>query len=622
MFEWAPEELADIGQMIREGKYEESLQILEEYEESKKGNPQEFLPSYQFKCYIYLFQQFFEKFFEFAEKLYEASLRFNKPLLAVDSFLLRANVSFMNYNFEKGIEYMKQGEDLLNSLKNIAKIEKKRRSILLFHSKAMSLDPSMSPKSNIDLAIEHYKKSLNLAESLNDKDRIVMNLIRIAWDVGLFKGDLILGLEYIERAVFLAKHINFQLFIGWALLFKATLCHNRGEISRSLLLYKESLAIVEKIDYRFFIAYILNNMSDAYRMNGDLDLAIECSMKGIQVLSEDGNLRNIANLHDFLIQFLVEKGDLEQAQEYITRLKKLKNQLNNKDVDDIYRYNQALLLKESSRISNRGKAEEIFKEIIKDKSAHWEVNIRSLLSICELLLFELQLTGNSEVLEEIETYIAQLVNKAEQSHSYWIWGETYLLRAKLALISLDLKEARKLLSGGQKIAEKFGINLLAKKISNEHDILLKQLDKWEYLKKEDATLTERIKLAGLNEQMENMIKRRIMEGSDFSDEQPVLLLIVSEGGTPLFSQSFIEHEDFEDHLIGGFLSAFNSFVDEIFSGELDRASFGEHTLLINSLTPFFMCYIFKGQSYSAQHRLNHFLEKIKNDKEIWQNFEK
>lgn len=36
----------------------------------------------------------------------------------------------------------------------------------------------------------------------------------------------------------------------------------------------------------------------------------------------------------------------------------------------------------------------------------------------------------------------KIVEIAEKSHSYWIMGEIYLLQASLALITLDLKEAR------------------------------------------------------------------------------------------------------------------------------------------------------------------------------------
>ncbi|UCC19085.1 MAG: hypothetical protein JSV62_13415, partial [Promethearchaeota archaeon] len=128
--------------------------------------------------------------------------------------------------------------------------------------------------------------------------------------------------------------------------------------------------------------------------------------------------------------------------------------------------------------------------------------------------------------------------------------------------------------------------------------------------------------AQLNKQMERMIRRRELDVPELLDEEPVLLLIVSEGGTPLFSQSFIEDESFEDHLFGGFFTAINSFINEKFSEGLDRAIFGEHTLLMNSVPPFLMCYVYKGQSYSAHHRLKSFINELKGNIDVWKTIEK
>jgi len=178
------------------------------------------------------------------------------------------------------------------------------------------------------------------------------------------------------------------------------------------------------------------------------------------------------------------------------------------------------------------------------------------------------------------------------------------------------------LTQAQNIAEEYKLKSLAMKISVEHDELLRQLQMWENLKESKTSLSERLKLARLNEQMEDIVKKRTIYIPELLDEEPVFLLIVSEGGTPLFSQSFIEDQSFKDHLFGGFLTAINSFIGEMFSEGLDRASFGEHTLLMNSVSPFFMCYIFKGQSYSAQHRINFFINEIQGDKDVWETFEK
>ena len=119
-----------------------------------------------------------------------------------------------------------------------------------------------------------------------------------------------------------------------------------------------------------------------------------------------------------------------------------------------------------------------------------------------------------------------------------------------------------------------------------------------------------------------MITKREINVPQLSDEEPVLLLIVSEGGVPFFSQSFMMDKSFEDHLFGGFFTAINTFINETFSEGLERASFGEHTLLMNSVSPFLMCYVYKGQSYTAQNRIKSFINEIKSNKELWNTFEK
>ncbi len=246
----------------------------------------------------------------------------------------------------------------------------------------------------------------------------------------------------------------------------------------------------------------------------------------------------------------------------------------------------------------------------------------TLIQLCDLYLTELHKTNNLEVLDEIDLLINRLLAISRNSHSYWILCETYILQARVALITLDLKKARRLLSQGQQVAERYGLNLSARKISNEHDELLKQLAIWKNFKKLEVTLTERLKLTRINEQMDGMLRKRAIEPEDIQDEESVVILIISEGGNPVFSQSFVEGWSFQDHLFGGFLSAVNSFSDEMFSQGLDRAIFGEYTILMKAVSPFLVCYLFKGQSFLPQQRLKHFVDSIQKNKEIWDIIEK
>ena len=56
----------------------------------------------------------------------------------------------------------------------------------------------------------------------------------------------------------------------------------------------------------------------------------------------------------------------------------------------------------------------------------------------------------------------------------------------------------------------------------------------------------------------------------------------------------------------------------MFSEGLDRAMFGEYTLLMKSIPPFFISYIFKGDSYYAHQKIEYFMEHIQKDEILWQ----
>jgi hypothetical protein len=252
----------------------------------------------------------------------------------------------------------------------------------------------------------------------------------------------------------------------------------------------------------------------------------------------------------------------------------------------------------------------------------YEAHIDALLNLCDILLTDLHNTNDPEILNELQPYITRLLDIAEKNNSFPLIAETKLLEARLALLSFDIKNARKFLSKAQEIADKYGLNRLSIKISNEHDELIKQIDMWDSLKKSNSPLSERLKMTGLKEEMKRMIQKRNIETSVPFEEDPLLLLIVTEGGVPAFSHAFSKDWKFSDELFSGFLSSFDSISKEVFSEGLDRAKFGEYTIIISSFSKFMICYLFKGQSYYAKQKLAYFTNQIKTSTSVEQIFNK
>ncbi|GAH23576.1 unnamed protein product, partial [marine sediment metagenome] len=100
-----------------------------------------------------------------------------------------------------------------------------------------------------------------------------------------------------------------------------------------------------------------------------------------------------------------------------------------------------------------------------------DITYMALINLCDLLLIELYSTNNPSLLDKIRSYIAQMLDLAEKNRSYFLLGESYLLQARLSLVTLDKKEAMRFLTQGQQIAERWDLHQLAKKISNEHEDL-------------------------------------------------------------------------------------------------------------------------------------------------------
>ena len=430
-------------------------------------------------------------------------------------------------------------------------------------------------------------------------------------------------MEHIKKALSITKEIKFnhhwiatcQIYLGvyyWAI----------GEMEKSLKYNLKGLELFKKIKSSLNIAILLNNLGGLYGDMGKYELAVEHLEESINLLEQlPQGFISIEGVIVSLITLAVEHGDNERAQKYFHRLEDIYNQKKGDGIELDYKFTKALILKTSSRIRDKIKAEELFKEIVETKTISFDLIIEAHIHLCDILLTEYRLDNDSEIFAELNYYIAKLLTIAEKQHSYLVFCETFILQAKLALLIFDIKSARLFLTQAQKIAESYSMKRLAMKISFEHDELLRQTKMWENLKISEVSLSERLELTGLNKQMENMVKRGIIEVPEISKEDPVMLLILTEGGNLLFSKKFKEDFSFEDDILGGFLTTVNYIISEVFSEGLDRAVFGQYTLLMMAFEPFLICYIFKGHSYFAYHKIKNFLDSVKNDSVILQSLQ-
>ncbi|MCK4380817.1 MAG: tetratricopeptide repeat protein [Candidatus Lokiarchaeota archaeon] len=513
-----PKELILVKQLIDEGKNEKALQVMNNFEQTGEHTLHEIVSCHLLKCELLEQQGLYEDLVKFTEQTYKESLGLGKNLLSVDALYFRTLALIQLYRIEEASAIITQGEELLKILTNKLTTDYKKRKARIVWAKGMFNNKFYNQNGDVNIALEHFYQSLTLREEVGDKEEIGISLQSIIFNLGAIKGETDDALKYVERFLALVEknELKNKFTIAYGLTNVQAVYDLRGDLDRSIKYYEQSLEVFKELNNKPQIAYGLLDLGEKYRMKGEDDRALEYGEQGLALFYELEMLIDCARAHGLLIQMLIGKGDLELARQHLDEIEQINNQSKDKKVNLWYLYYKALILKTSPRAKNRVEAEEILKEIIEEEN---EYLLDALLELCDLLLIELRMTNDLEVLEEIESFIARLLDESERMSSYTLLAETYFLKAKLALLTLDVKKARRFLTQAQQIAERWGFNLLATKISGEHDRLLNQQSMWENLKDSEISLTERIKLAGLDEQMSHLLRKSSTFATQVREEE-------------------------------------------------------------------------------------------------------
>ncbi|MFX0092113.1 MAG: hypothetical protein ACFFBD_10165, partial [Candidatus Hodarchaeota archaeon] len=273
---------------------------------------------------------------------------------------------------------------------------------------------------------------------------------------------------------------------------------------------KESVALYEEFGSMQDIAWSFSEIGRVYAESGNLTRAFEYLEKSLTILENHGSTIDMLEPLLFLISIAIEKRDLEQARHYLGRLKEINEREQNRIIKQVYYVAKALVLKSSTRIKNRGRAQELLEKVVNDEIVIYKLTISALFNLCELLIAELRISGDPEVLIEVNERVTSLFDIAQQQNHYPLLAETYILKSKLALLELDIQRAELFLNQAQQTAEEKGLKRLVIKILSEKDLLQKQINRWKYLIERNAPMSERLELAQLEDRIMRIVRKRMI----------------------------------------------------------------------------------------------------------------
>ncbi|MHA1987181.1 MAG: tetratricopeptide repeat protein [Promethearchaeota archaeon] len=559
-------------ELLNEGKEEDAFQAINKFENKENITQDERLRCEILKTFLQFFSGQFEETLLSVEKVYQECLEFKKPLLTIDIIFIKWLALIQLGDDEESREGVVYIERLLKSPLQETHPNIKQREAFLNFMKGHFFDRDGA----LDSAIDAFKKSLSIC-------------------------------ELDSRLNFLIPRVLMRM--GGAYYFK-------GELKKALKVHKKSLEYSKgnSIGIKIIKNWNFNFIGRIYFQQGELDLAIEYFEKSMKIIEQDYLIQGGCRVYDNMIRVLLDKNDKILTKEYLDRSQQYKKKVESEVNRKFFKLSEARILKASTRTRDRAQAEIILKALINvnttEESRFWMGGFPHMISLCELYFEELKLTNDIAILEDIQPIVERLIEEAKLRNSYSLQAQAYLLQGKVSLLRMNLGDARLFLTKAQQIAEPHGLQLLAHQISSEHDKLLEQFDEWEDLKKRKATISERIDLASLEDTIDRMQEKKQIDIPELINEDPLVLLILAEGGVMMFSYPFTEEWKSNNDIFGNFLSAFTTFSNEFFSRELDRAKFGEFTVLMKSISKFLVCYVFKGQSYQAQQKLTKFTEQL------------
>ncbi|MFW9992548.1 MAG: tetratricopeptide repeat protein [Candidatus Odinarchaeota archaeon] len=615
-------DIKSIEKLMLEGHLEEALHELEQLENSEHfsegGAISNSIDNQLLRSHIMNRMGLFEKGEFLAGQVLVNAQRADVPKGIVEALTVVAESQGRLGKVNESLKTIEKGEELIRTLE-----QKEQLPVTAITKYKISLKNLKGMDylflGELEQALKCVQASLQLIDALEDDYETAwsLNTIGVIYQA---MGELEQALNYFQKGLSLSKKSSYKQDMARSLQNIGSIYQIKGELDTALEHYKEGQKLFEELKNNYYIGRSLYNTGTVYDTKGKFDDALNYYSKSLEMFQTCRNLFFASFSLFRMINLLIENDTVEEAEKYLKQLEEINEKEMNKRISQRFRLGQASILKHSNRLRNKIEAQKIFQQVASEEVVDHELTVFAMLNLCELLLYELKVTGDAEVLEEVKNLSKKLLVLARGQNSYRLLAESRLLQSKLALLELDMEKARDLLTEAQNLAEDKGLQRLAMRISNEHDKLLEQSKNWDITIEDGISLLERLEFAGLEELVVKIMRKRDDGVTSFPPEHPILLLVFTREGVGIFSKNYTPERKINDQIIAGYLTAINMFSSEAFavSGNIERIKHDEYTLLIGQKDPLLFCYVFKGQTYTAQQKLNNFIKNLEKSTAIWE----
>ncbi|MHA1127125.1 MAG: tetratricopeptide repeat protein [Candidatus Heimdallarchaeota archaeon] len=256
--------------------------------------------------------------------------------------------------------------------------------------------------------------------------------------------------------------------------------------------------------------HYLMNVGDQYFVKRDLETARDYYQQALEYSLEIKSHYWIGKMYGKLIPILIDFNLLDQANEYLEDFKQIVEVADQVRLTNSYKIASAKVLKASSKMKDWVKAQEIFEDLLTKKITDTQI-IAVYFNSSEILLKELQMTGDDETLEKLKENISVMIDHANKHVQHNLTINLLRFESKLAVIEYDESKTNKLLLEAKTIAENSNLSKLVAEIEEERIALEKQKDFWQTSKQKDEPLTARLEHIEISKTLRDVKEKTVID---------------------------------------------------------------------------------------------------------------
>lgn len=538
------QQLQEVDQLIVHGKLQEANEMINESLKNKKISKIEELRFLVLKSELEFYFGNFDESIRLADIVLKKNEGLDNLLLTADALTWKATSSFWNGTTKNLVlEVFAKGLTTVSATKNLPVKTVAKRKAQLLAWQAFAILHLGEFERSLELANEAF----SFAEKSGYKNVITHSLL-VLGDIYQKHKKYPMSNEYLNKALAIANELGNKFLIAYSYLLLTGPNNWLKESKKVEELFQKGISLAEEIGSKLLLAY-KNNMGNFYRITFQFDKALENLHEALKYapflkymanaligiayfwkndlkqaqnyflksikFSEEMNDKYIypASLYN-LILISLELNNLDQAKEYLNRLKELKEETDYYIVDQYYRFTSILVMKASGIISDLAKAEKLLEIMLDEESLMMVGRLDFLFSLLEIRLKELQLSANEENLKEVQKRLHHLEVEAEEQQHHWLLANVYRLQSQLALVELDIKKAFDLLDKTQTIADEINVELLKKEITIDREKIDQQLMMVQEFQKQKAPISETVKLVSLENTAKSIKQETVIEERD------------------------------------------------------------------------------------------------------------